>query len=178
MARVRLGWVSERPSIDLVAALVLVLAHVSIVRLWGHWNLLSWIPLDQRLGVYGTGATVVSIVGGLCAVAITVYLGAGGDRALAVRRHYSVEVRRNWRSLLSATGVSAMLCLVAQIVDRSSGPPIAPWLFEFAVLLAVARLLRIIWLFDNLIAVADIDLIDEPRPAAPEVDPRWRDRVS
>lgn len=64
--------------------------------LWGDW--LAWIDSEQRVSQYGTAAGVVSAIGGLSSIAISIYLSSNGERIRAVRRHYQQELRRVSRS--------------------------------------------------------------------------------
>jgi hypothetical protein len=170
-------WWSEAAWIDYALAAVAVGGHVLVVREAHHGDWLRWSTSSQRLNVYGTGATVISIVGGLSAIAVSVYLAAGGERARAVRRHYSVALRRNWHALLLGTGVAAGLCLVAQILDVTKDPHSARFVFEFAMALAVFRFLRLAWLFNAMVNIADKDLTDAPLEPAPALSDAWSSKM-
>jgi hypothetical protein len=166
------GWISERPSADLVVAAVLVLAHILVTRR-DHADVLRWIDSDQRQALYSAGTGVVAILGGLAAIALAQYQTASGERSTLLRRRYGAEVRRNWRALLLVTGLSATLGLVALATDRPGDPLFSRFIFEFAVAAWTLRFARLIWLFDNMLVVADFDASDEPRAPAPAVHPRW-----
>lgn len=172
------GWVSEHPSGEFVAAGILVGIHYLIARRYEGGNWLSWIGPNQRVGVYGTAAGVISLLGGLCAIGVSVMLSGEGDRAKAVRRLYGSVLRRTWVGLLAATFVAAMLCVVAQTMDgrHASGPTIGRWFFEYAVVLSMFAFARLIWLLNALMKVADQDLTDVPRQAAPRLGKNWRNR--
>lgn len=169
------GWISEHPAIDLAVAAVLLAAHVIVTRR-GHGDFLAWLDTAQRQAVYGAGAGVVAVLGGLTAIALAQYRAATGDRSTALRRLYGPAVRKNWRGILLVTGLAALLCLVALATDRVNDPVSSRFIFEFAVLAWGLRFLRLIWLFDNMLAVADLDASDEPRAPAPAVHPRWSQR--
>jgi len=62
------GWISEHPSIDLAVAAAILTAHVTVTRR-GHGDLLAWLDSAQRQAVYGAGAGVVAVLGGLTAIA-------------------------------------------------------------------------------------------------------------
>lgn len=171
-----LGWSSERTINDVFLAVIIVGGHLAVVIQTGHGDWLGWVKSEQRLTVYSTGAGVIAILGGLSAVALALYQSAEGTRALAVRRHYGTEIRRNWRALLIVAGATALLCLIAQGLDRVDDPMYARFLFEFALALAIARFIRLVWLFDSLLHVADADLTDPPRPPAPEAASPWKAR--
>lgn len=169
------GWISEHPSIDLAVAAAILTAHVTVTRR-GHGDLLAWLDSAQRQAVYGAGAGVVAVLGGLTAIALAQYRAATGDRSTAIRRLYGPAVRKNWRGILLATGLSSLLCLVALATDRANDPLSSRFVFEFAVLAWSLRFLRLIWLFDNMLAVSDLDASDEPRAPAPAFHPRWSER--
>jgi hypothetical protein len=164
--------------LDYVAVFVVAGAHLLIIKLTGHGDWLKWISSSQRITVYGTGAAIIAIIGGLSAVAVTVYVSADGERARAVRAHYHSELRKNWRALLLGLGVSAGACLVAQALDGKNDPFSSRAIFEAAMILAVCRFLRLVWLFDAIVAVSDRDLIDMPRAEAPQLSRAWHSKLS
>lgn len=171
------GYWSESPWLDYVAAAVVVGAHLLVIEYAGHGDLLNWIDLSQRITVYGTGAAIISIVGGLNAIATSIYVAAEGNRARAVRALYHAELRTNWRALLIGVGLSATACLIAQIVDDPGAPLSARVLFEVAMIFAALRFLRLVWLFDAILRVTNQDLADPARVEAPELGPMWRRKV-
>ena len=161
---------------DYLFPLAVVSAHVAVVRGTGRGDWLSWIDSEQRVSVYGTAAGVVSAIGGLSSIAISIYLSSNGDRIQAVRRHYQSELRRNWKALLTATALICMGCLVAQGLDDKSDSHSVRYLFEGLMALAVMRFLRMLWLLDRMMGINDRDQSDPaPRPAPP-FDPNWRQR--
>jgi hypothetical protein len=170
-------WWSEATWIDYGLAFLIVGAHVLIVEQTGHGDWLRWSDSAQRLTVYGTGAVVISIIGALSTIAVAVYLAAGGERARAVRLHYPSALRRNWRALIIATGLTAGLCLVAQALDTGKDPRSARFVFEFAMVVASLRFIRLVWLFNAMIRIADRDLTDRSRGPAPDLDDSWSRRI-
>ena len=102
------------------------------------------------------------------------YLAAGGERAKVVRRQYSDSMRTNWRTLLSGMGLAAGLCLLAQIVDRIDHPEPSWFTFELGIAIAAAKFLRLVWLFDAILKIADHDLTDATRASALELAESWR----
>jgi hypothetical protein len=169
------GWISEHPVSDWGVAGLLLLAHVCIT-MQGHGDFLRWVDTAQRRGAYAMGSGIVSILGGLTAIGLAQYRAANGERSAAVRRHYGPIVRKNWRGILLVTGFCAMLCLVAATTDRAHDPVSSRFIFEFAILLWVVRYLRLVWLFDSMLTLADVEASDEQRAGAPAVHPRWTER--
>ncbi|MBT2442541.1 hypothetical protein J7E93_21015 [Streptomyces sp. ISL-36] len=161
---------------DYLIALLLVSAHVLIVRVRGMGDWLSWIESEQRVSLYGSAAGVVSAIGGLSSIAISIYLSSNGERIRAVRRHYQDELRRNWKALIVATALVCMGCLTAQGLDDTTDSHSARFIFEASMALAVVRFLRMLWLLDQMMGLNDRDQSDpSPRPAPP-FDPGWRQR--
>lgn len=161
---------------DYVIALVLASGHVMGVWIWGRGDWLAWIGTEQRVSLYGTAAGVVSAIGGLSSIAISLYLSSNGERIRAVRRHYQDELRRNWKALLAATAVICVGCLAAQGLDNKTDSHSVRYLFEACMSLAVVRFLRMMWLLDRMMAINDRDQSDPPARPAPQFDPDWRRR--
>ncbi|WP_328674886.1 hypothetical protein [Streptomyces sp. NBC_00343] len=161
---------------DYVIAFLLVSGHVAAVRASGHGDWLAWIDSEQRVSLYGTAAGVVSAIGGLSSIAISIYLSSNGERLQAVRRHYQRELRRNWKALLVATAVICVGCLAAQGLDNKTDTHSARYVFEASMALALVRFLRMLWLLDSMMAVNDRDQSDPPAPPVPRFDPGWRQR--
>ncbi|MFE1797737.1 hypothetical protein ACFW9L_16425 [Streptomyces sp. NPDC059517] len=161
---------------DYVIALLMVTSHLTVVRVSGRGDWLAWIGSEQRVSLYGTAAGVVSAIGGLSSIAISIYLSSNGERIRAVRRNYQSELRHNWKALLVATAVICMGCLIAQGLDDRTDSHKTRYLFEAVMALALIRFLRMLWLLDSMMKINDRDQSDpEPQPA-PRFDPNWRQR--
>lgn len=166
---------SEATWVDYAATALIVGAYFVATKLAHGGDWLRSISADQRLAVYGTGATIVSIVGGLSVIAITIYITANGERARAVRATYGKGMRRNWRALFVGLGLSSLSCLVAQAIDGIHDPLSSRVLFVAAMVFAAWRFLRLLWLFDALIGVMDRDLTDTGRLPAPTLGNAWKE---
>jgi hypothetical protein len=164
---------SEATWTDYAATALIVTSYFVATKLAHGGDWLRSISADQRLAVYGTGATIVSIVGGLSVIAITIYITANGERVRAVRAAYGTSMRRNWRALIIGLGLSALACLVAQAIDGEHDPSSSRILFAAAMVFAAWRFLRLLWLFDALIGVMDQDLTDSGRLPAPKLGKAW-----
>ncbi|KIF67170.1 hypothetical protein HY68_36395 [Streptomyces sp. AcH 505] len=162
--------------IDYLIAGTAVCAHVLAVRSTGSGDWLSWIDSSQRTDLYAATAGVVSAIGGLSAIAISIYTAANGERLRAVRLHHQRELRRSWRSLLQATALCCFLLLAALALDRNADPLSVRFVFEFTMVFASLRFARLIWLFDRIMQISDADLAEPQRVAAPTRDPNWVQR--
>jgi hypothetical protein len=167
---------SEATWVDYAATALMVAPYFAITRIIHEGDWLRSIGSGQQLVVYGTGATIVSIVGGLSVIAITIYITISGDRARAVRARHSRDLRRNWRALLVGLGLSALSCLAAQAIDVPHDPLSSRVLFVAAMVFAGWRFLRLLWLFDALVGVLDSDAVDVDRLPAPELGKAWAEK--
>jgi len=171
-------WWSEATWVDYALPVLLVGGHLTLVVTLSPGTAFNWPDAAQRLAVYNSGATIVSIIVGLSAVAIPIYLAADGYRARSVRRQRADPMRKNWRGLLSGMGLAAGLCLTAQIVDRPAQPLWAWFIFEIGIVVALAKFVRLVWLFDAVVKIVDSDLTDVPRLPAPDLDDAWRKKAT
>ncbi|NAS22385.1 hypothetical protein GT755_11900 [Herbidospora sp. NEAU-GS84] len=180
MRRLRIslvGWWSDNPWIDYILAATILAFHLLVVNRYKRGDFLSWITLDQRLGVYETGATVISVLGGLSAIAATVYMAATGQRARKARLHFAEELRRNWTYLLVNVGASALICLCAQALDNNHDPHSMRFSFEYAILLAIFSFSRLVWLFDSVMAISNMDAAEISVTEAPPLNPVWKSKL-
>ncbi|GAB2894650.1 hypothetical protein [Streptomyces mayteni] len=165
LLRLHSRW-AARPSADWLIAVCVTGGHAGLVALLGGGDVLEWPSREQRIAIYTTTATVAAIVGGFITAAIAQYAASTGRRMRQLRTSPQLGpvFRRNWVSILSATLVVAGLCLLATILDTTHRDPGgAHWLAEGAMVLGVARAVRLVWLFGKVIAAGDVDLADAVR---------------
>jgi hypothetical protein len=167
---------SEQTWMDYAATAIVVTPYFLVTKFVRHSDWLRSISADQRLAIYGTGATIISIIGGLSAVAITIYVAADGGRARAVRESKNRYLRRNWRALFVGLGVSSLACLAAQAIDAPHDLLSSRIVFVAAMIFAIWRFIRLVWLFDAIIGIADRDLTDSKRIKAPPLGTSWRSK--
>ncbi|MGW0602365.1 hypothetical protein [Streptomyces sp. NPDC002640] len=151
-------------------------AHLLVVRSTDSGDWLSWIDSSQRTDLYAAAAGVMSAIGGLSAIAISLYTAANGERLRAVRIQHHAELRRSWRSMLQSTALCCVLLLMALSLDRDGDPLSVRFVFEFTLAFAALRFARLIWLFNSIMGLADADLTEPDPPPMPVRDPRWAER--
>ncbi|MEH0532773.1 hypothetical protein SAMN06272781_0009 [Streptomyces sp. 1222.2] len=159
--------------IDHVAAVAVVATHILVIRLTGSGDWLQWIDSSQRTDLYAAAAGVMSAIGGLSAIAISIYTAANAERLRTVRRQHQGQLRRSWRSLLQGTAWCCLALLAALSLDREHDPLSVRFLSEYALTFAALRYPRLIWLFDRMMQVSDMDLPEPERAPAPVRDPNW-----
>ncbi|MFD8566636.1 hypothetical protein [Streptomyces sp. NPDC059639] len=164
---------AEHLWIDYAVAACVVGAHVAVVRMGSRGDFLAWIDSSQRTDLYAAAAGVTSAIGGLSAIAISLYSAANGQRLRAVRAQHQHSLRRSWRSLLQGTALVCLLLLAALALDRDHDPLSVRFVFEYAMAFAACRYARLIWLFDRIMHVSDADLSDPGTVDPPARDPNW-----
>lgn len=163
---------SERPVIDTLMAAGLAVLHWQFLTRW--WDPWTGIDVEVRYMMFGFGGNMVAIVAGLAAVGISV--GGVGDRGRALRKLYGPELRRNRRALLVLAAMAAVSCLVA-FGAQANHASWAPYLFEFAVLWTVLRMVRLTWLIDSLLRLDDHDIADPGRLKPQPLDAGFMERM-
>ncbi|MEU7345703.1 hypothetical protein ABZ778_17590 [Streptomyces bacillaris] len=163
----------ERPGIDWLMAVALLLGHLIYCHVTHTEALFASITPDRRKDIYTTAASASALIGGFGTAAISQYATASGRRMLELRRRFGVSLRRNWGGILSSMLVVTAICLLALIFDTDKHPGYMGWLVESALLLGAFRAARLIWLFGMLIDVADQD-VTEPRRSPAVAIPQTR----
>lgn len=187
-ARLQDWWI-DHVWADTLAVFALVGAHFVLVARTDRFDVLSWITAQDRRGVYAAAAVVVSLTGALSGVAVSQLSSAKGERAIALKKQVGTELASNWRSVYKGAMVSAMLAILALILDGTNNPPVeghnsavAIWIFEFGLLLGFSKFFRLTALFHPLIVASVRDDVegpeDKPAPAPVVNTERFLKRVS
>ncbi|WP_157036353.1 hypothetical protein [Streptomonospora alba] len=167
------GLWSEKTWFDYLLAGFLVIIYGLISQHCSSVDFLSFKDLNQRLAIYSTTASVISIFGGLGAISITVYISASGERWEMIKRNYHVELHRNWVALTAGLGLAALFCVTAQLVDYNKEAGLSQYVFWFGASLAVLRFARLIWIFDHTLEIWSKDTSESGRISAPRFHPKW-----
>jgi hypothetical protein len=69
---------AAHPGLDLVTAAVLMASYLMAVKLWPIVSVLAHADTQRRMAVYGTGATVISLIAGFSGTAIAQYGSSSG----------------------------------------------------------------------------------------------------
>jgi len=158
-------WLS-RPGIDYFLCTAVLAVHLALVSQGEVGSLLNGIPVASRPGLYGACAVVVSLTGTLASVSVAQYLNARGDRMRYLKSRFSGELGKTWRSVFFGSILVVAAILVAYAIDSNpNGRKIGSWIFEFAILLALLRLIRLSRIFGGIVDV----LVADETDALPEV---------
>lgn len=165
ISRLRAFWI-DHLWVDLLIVGSVISAHVILLAIHPAFDVLgNSLPADRR-GVYASAAIVVSLLASFSGVAIGQLSSAKGARAEALRTQGADVLAKNWRSIFLAGMLSAMLAIVALILDpsvvsASVAPVVARWLFEAGLLLAAVKFFRLSTLFYEVISLTASDAGDE-----------------
>ncbi len=173
-AEATLSW-SNRPVYDTLLAALLAFAHAALAAKWGGVNPWQGVDTASRLVIFQTGAGVITLASGLAAISISV--GAIGERGRAVRELHGKELRANRRSLLIMSAVAAGLCLVGMLATARN-EDWGVYLFEFAVAWTLIRMARLTWFVDALMAIDDFDATKIVRTDPVRVSNDFRARMA
>jgi hypothetical protein len=172
--------------VDMVSVAILLTIHAVFVVAMPVFDFLgNALPADRR-AVYGSAAIVVSLLASFSGVAIGQLSSAKGARADALRAHGAEVLAKNWRSIFRAGMFSALLALVALLLDPSvvtpsAVPVIVRWLFEAGLMFAIVKFFRLSSLFYQVIHLAAKSAGEEEEPklvAAPTPNPNWHKTAS
>lgn len=148
---------SERPGADWFIAAAIVAAHIALILSTGHGDIVAWPERSQRVTAYVASSTVVAIMAGFATFAITQYWSTEGDRAKQIKQAKGQLLQRSWLGILLVPGVVAFANVVMVFLDTQATPGPARFLYEFGMLLAIARFARMVYLFDSILDVARAD---------------------
>lgn len=163
--------------VDLGLAGIILSLHIVLVLVDPVWDVLgNAIPADRR-SAYTSTAIVVSLLASFSSVAIGQASSAKGARADALRRQAAEALARNWRSVFQAGMYAAVLAIVCLLLDPSRRvdgwvPVVVRWVFEFTVLLATVKFVRLSSLFYEVITLSSKSAVEpEEEPKAPALRP-------
>lgn len=179
--RLRNLWIDRLWS-DLAIVAVIVLIHAVLVVVLPVTDILGNALAADRRATYSAAAVVVSLLGSLSSVAISQLGSAKGARATALKTQAAETLARNWRSIFRAGMLSAVLAIVALLMDPSrvtSGvvPVVVRWVFEAGVLFALVKFMRLSALFYEVITLTSRSAGEEeeqPAISAPVPVGKWR----
>jgi hypothetical protein len=164
-----LDFVIEHPTVDYLAAFLLVGSHYVTWSIIGHGDVIGWIQPGNRHDLYGFGGAIIAIIFGFSATAISHYATAAGGRANQIKRRVGSSLRRQWMGTLFTPGLASAACLLAMALDLGgTGSPVARWIFELALALALLKFIRTMFLFQAMLDVTDLDRADHPRRPVPQ----------
>lgn len=182
VARARRFWI-DHLWVDLLLATLFVGVHIALVFAVPVADLLGQALPGDRRNVYTSTAVVVSLLSSFSGVAIGQLGSAGGLRAKALREQAGEALSKNWGSIFRSGLLATLIALIALLLDPSIHvvglvPVITRWVFEFALLLALVKFMRLSALFSEVLTVKSKSEAEddgkEELAEAPQLGPRWQ----
>lgn len=136
-----------------------------VLLVWYMWlggqHSVDELLQQNRSPIYGTLASIFGTLLGFIITVTSIVVGFAGSSQLRVVResqHYSTI----WAVFASATralGLATVLALLALIFDRDTKPiPLLMFALVFAATLSLFRVLRAVWILENV-----IEIISKPK---------------
>lgn len=159
---------AAHPLLDLLAATITTAGYFTISCLWlPSISVLAIADAQQRLAVYAAGAGIMSLIAGFSGTAIAQYGSSSGPVVEALRIHHGRVIRKNWLSIVRWLLASAIMCLVAMAIDTKTSPRYSDYIFTLALMLAVAKFVRLGFLFRLIMTAVDTQVSERsPRNTA------------
>ena len=156
MKRLRECWEAHFLLAEFALAVALSAGFAAWARFLGGDVQLEELLAGNRSEVYGTLASVFGALLGFTITAVSIVLGyAQSDRLTVVResKHYP-KLWAVFTAANKALALATLVALVGLVVDRDSTPaPVILYVMVFAVLLSSFRLLRCIWVLENVVKI-------------------------
>ena len=119
----------------------------------------SWNPLladfDDQMSdlttIYSTVLSVAAIQSAFAGVVVVFGLSTQPSAFVVLRREAGKALVDNWLSISYSGFLSAGFSLVALLMLHMGVPRLSPWFFEYAVLICVHGIVRLLWLLKKLI---------------------------
>lgn len=175
MVRMKQGWItvrgvwSDHPAIDWVLVAVIVTVHAAVTGLGPQVMVIVDLPLEDRMRVYTTVASVSALIFGFATASIAFFYGAAkGDRVDLMKRVMGPQLVASWRGALSGPLVAVAACIIAIIGDTAAeGLLLFAGAVEIGVLLLAVRAIRLRWLFTSTLTLMAFDAQNPaPTPVA------------
>lgn len=160
--RVRIA-VQDHPLRVTLALAAVVAAHAVVGWRWWPWvNPFKKIATDdQQVGtavtIYLGTAGAAALVAGFAGVVLVFTIGAQTPRVRMFRDRGGRSLQRNWIAVVAEPFAATLLGIIAAVTQLTAGRPVAPWLFEFAVVMLVHGAIRLLWLLRELVRIVAAD---------------------
>jgi hypothetical protein len=158
---VRNGAQDHPERVSLGIGLLVALHGVTSNRWW------PWLNPFKRFGDETQTGTVVSIylgtagaaalVAGFAGVVLVFTIGSQSPRVRMFRDEGGRSLQRSWIVVVAEPFVATLCGIVAAVTQLTAGRPVAPWLFELAVVLLAHGAARLLMLLRDLVQIVAAD---------------------
>lgn len=141
--------------LDWPVVALLVALHVAITWSTGHFDALRTAGFATRLSLYTDMITVTGLLLGFAATALASYLAFSGDRITELRAIAGDKVLNQWMSAIGGFAAALGVLIVCKIGDRDlTSAAGVRWVAEGALSFVALRVLRLLWVFRQIVLIA------------------------
>lgn len=140
--------------LDWPLAAGLAVVHMLVCWWTGRFDLLRTTGFANRLSLYTDMITVTGVLFGFTATALASYLAFSGPRIAQLRAYAGEQIHGQWMSALGGIAATLGVLIICKICDREVTSAAGwRWVAEAALFLATGRMLRLLWVFRQIIDV-------------------------
>ena len=160
-----LGVLKDKPIVANLLLLVIMMIQYYVAP--RSWDLLLEDIYENTLSdlttIYSTVLSVAAIQSALAGV-VVFGLSTQPSAFVVLRREAGKALVDNWLSISYSGFLSAGFSLIALLMLHMGVPKLSPWFFEYAVLICVHGIIRLLWLLKKLIQViAKVDIAEQKK---------------
>lgn len=154
--------VVEYRLLDALLVAFLVGVHITVAWTTGRFDALHTTGFTNRLSLYTDMITVTGLLLGFAATALASYLAFSGQQITKLRDIAGQQLLDQWMSAIGGFAVTLAVLVLCKILDRNgTSAEGVRWLAEGALIFAAVRLIRLLWVFRQVVLIAT------SRPAEP-----------
>lgn len=163
---VLLGVLKDKPIVANLLLLVIMMIQYYVAP--RSWDLLlgdiDENTLSDLTTIYSTVLSVAAIQSAFAGVVVVFGLSTQPSAFVVLRREAGKALVDNWLSISYSGFLSAGFSFIALLMLHMGVPKLSPWFFEYAVLICVHGIIRLLWLLKKLIQViAKVDIAEQKR---------------
>ena len=156
-----LGVLKDKPIVaNLLLLVIMMIQYYVAPRSWD----IDENTLSDLTTIYSTVLSVAAIQSAFAGVVVVFGLSTQPSAFVVLRREAGKALVDNWLSISYSGFLSAGFSLIALLMLHMGVPKLSPWFFEYAVLICVHGIIRLLWLLKKLIQViAKVDIAEQKR---------------
>ncbi|NKY89767.1 hypothetical protein [Nocardia veterana] len=105
-------------------------------------------------------ASAAAIVAGFAGVVIVFTIGSGARRIRVFRFRAGKALQRAWMAVVAEPFMATLIGILAAIVEITSRKEIAPWLFEFGLVLLIHGSVMLLRLLHELVGIVYVEDVE------------------
>ncbi|MDT7702173.1 MAG: hypothetical protein QOJ30_4498 [Pseudonocardiales bacterium] len=154
--------------LDWPFAALLTSGHVALAWSTGRFDVLRTTGFTNRLSLYTDMIAVTGLLFGFTATALASYLAFSGPRITQFRAYAGDQVHAQWMSALGGLAAALGILILCKVFDRDGTSAAGMrWIAEGTLFFASGRLIRLIWVFRQLIGIATKPVAERGKRSEP-----------